>query len=245
MISNAQIKQIRSLHRKKGRSEHRYFIVEGVRAVEDVLRSSLEVRDVFVIDASHAGIPGYESFQKISEDQMKAISALSTPPGILAVVKFPQSGEINTEQSLILLDGIQDPGNMGTIIRTAHWFGVQQIVCSDDSVDIYNPKVVQATMGSIGYVNMFSEELSEIITKHREDYKFVGLMMNGYKLNTIEHKEQNIALIVGSEAFGIREEVENRVDVPVTISPGNSQNKPESLNASIAASIAIYHFFSA
>lgn len=244
MISQAEIKKIRSLHKNKGRSQHQWFIIEGVRAVEDVLHSSLEVLVVFVVKEGASLTPGYKSFREISEKEMKSISALNSPPGILAVVKIPNPGKINPGQSLILLDGIKDPGNMGTIIRTAHWFGVQQIVCSTDSVDIYNPKVVQATMGSIGYVNMFTDELSDVLDKYRKEYSFAGLMMEGSQLNDVEFpKDSGIALIVGSEAFGIREEVEKRLDVSVTIPPFHSKNKPESLNASIAASIAIYHIY--
>ena len=244
MISQAEIKKIRSLHKNKGRSQHQCFIIEGIRAVEDILGSSLDVFDVFITKGGDSLTPGYKSFREISEKEMKSISALNSPPGILAVVKIPPPGNINPEQNLILLDGIKDPGNMGTIIRTAHWFGVNQVVCSTDSVDIYNPKVVQATMGSIGYVSMFTDELSDFLDKYSKEYSFAGLMMEGRQLKDVEFsKDSGIALIVGSEAFGIREEVEKRLDVSVTIPAFHSQNKPESLNASIAASIAIYHFY--
>lgn len=244
MISQAQIKKIRSLHRKKGRIQHQCFIIEGIRAVEDIVYSSLEVEDVFVVKGEASGIPGYASFREISGNEMKSISALNSPPGILAVVKIPQHANINPDQALILLDGIKDPGNMGTIIRTAHWFGVHQIVCSKECVDVYNPKVVQATMGSIGYVHLVADELPAFMERYRENYWFAGLMMNGTKLNEADiPNNKKIALIVGSEAFGVHKDVACHMDGPVNIAPADDKNKPESLNASIAASIAIYHFF--
>lgn len=237
---------MRSLHRKKGRQEEGLFLVEGVRSVEDVLRSQLEVQQVYISKTDvGAGsmIPAYDAFVEIPEKDMQSISALTTAPGILAVVKVPKARPIDKSNPLLLMDGLRDPGNLGTIIRTAHWFGVKQIVCSPDSVDVFNPKVVQATMGSIGFVNTVYAELLPFIDEHKDAWHFSGLDMEGTDIRHLKRSAKPNAVIIGSESHGISMDVKSKLDSIITIPPGNSKDKPESLNASIAAAIAVFQMF--
>lgn len=246
MISKAQIKRIRLLHKLKGRQEQKKFLVEGIRAVEEVLKSNLNVNEVYIVSSESDNenkVPGYEHYKVISEKQMNAISALRTPPGILAVVDQPPPlKKPDTDKDVVVLDGIKDPGNLGTIMRTAHWFGINQIICSNDCVDVYNPKTVQSTMGSIGYVKVVVLDLLDFIRTYNSHFFFAGMQMEGTDIKMAKTDLKNIALIIGSEAFGISDEVSRLLDESISILPHDNQNKPESLNASIAAAIGMFHF---
>lgn len=247
MVSKAQIKQIHSLQRQKGRSENALFLVEGIRAVEDILKSALAVKAVYLQEdegCDYHAVPGYENFERVSAREMKLMSAMKTPPGLLAVVEIPQKQmQINVIKPFIVLDGIKDPGNLGTIIRTAHWFGITQILCSVDTVDVFNPKVVQATMGSIGFVNVVYLELQPFMKQHHSNCCFVGLDMTGAPVHQKVETNHAIALVVGGEAFGIREATKSLLHYRMTVLAADNQNRPESLNAAIAASIGMFRFY--
>ncbi len=247
MISRQEIKQIRSLQQNKGRRELGLFVVEGLRSVEDIIRSPLQVKNLFVVDTNEDISPvisDWQKFRVISQKDMHSISAMTTPPGILAVVEIPAAKRFEGNENLIVLDGLKDPGNLGTIIRTAHWFGIKDIICSPECVDAYNPKVVQATMGSIGFVNIFEYNLPDFISANRQ-YLFAGLDMEGDSIHQEIKSKKSIALVVGSESHGLSDEISALTNLKLTIPPADHKNKPESLNASIAASIAIYRLFSA
>lgn len=247
MISKAQIKQIHSLQRQKGRKDAGLFVVEGIRAVEDILKSSLKVKAVYIQEDEGSGqypVPGYESFEHVSAREMKLLSAMKTPPGLLAVVEIPQQQiQINVNKPFIILDGIKDPGNLGTIIRTAHWFGIMQILCSVDTVDVFNPKVVQATMGSVGFVDLVYHELQLFMKQHQNDCCFVGLDMKGETIHQSVETDHAIALVVGGEAFGIRDAAKIWLNHSRTVLPAHNQTNPDSLNAAIAASIGMFRFY--
>ncbi|MFO8054194.1 MAG: RNA methyltransferase [Bacteroidales bacterium] len=247
MISKEEIKKIKALHRKKKRDEQGLFLVEGLRSVEEVIKSALSIRKIFLQETQQSGIASITHHPNpvpVTQKEMARISALTSPPGILAVVEMPgQTKTFGTKQKTILLDGIKDPGNLGTIIRTAHWFSIEQIICSRDCVDVFNPKTVQASMGSVAYVPVFYKDLPEFMDLYSQHFLFAGLDMHGQPLPNKNRTEKIPTLIVGSEAFGLSEEVAQKCHTLLNIPARDNLNKPDSLNASIAAAIAIYHFF--
>lgn len=241
MISKNEIRRIKQLNRKKGRREEGAFIVEGVKGVEEVISSDLEVQRVFATDewsTQHS-----EATERISEQEMKQISALSSPSPALAVVSLPPSAELNVadlvSQRVLVLDQISDPGNLGTMIRTADWFGISTILIADDTVDQFNPKVIQATMGSLFRVNIHRGDLPQMLGALRSsnpDYPIYAADMKGESVERLgEH--QFGALIIGSEAHGISKELKAVSSTTIAI-PGSGS--AESLNASIATGILLY-----
>ena len=168
---------------------------------------------------------------------MEQMSGQDTPPGILAVVKIPHPGEIKTHSRLVLaLDGIANPGNMGTLIRTAEWFGIHDVVCSQDCVELWNPKVVQATMGSLFRVKVWATDLPAYLQKAKaEDKAVYGALLEGENLFQMSAKPEGI-LVIGSESHGIRADVLPCITHPVTI-PRAGGSLTESLNAAVAGAI--------
>ena len=162
MVGKSQIKLIKSLQQKKYRSQQQLFVVEGKKTVEELINSHVETYKVYTTNDQFA-TEYAEISELISADDLKKISALATPNGYLGVFKIPQSKKIDFDDWIVVLDFVQDPGNLGTIIRLCDWFGVNNLVCSTDTVDCYNPKVLQATMGSIARINMVYANLSEFL----------------------------------------------------------------------------------
>ena len=194
MLSISQKKIVNSLKQKKFRTELNAFVVEGVKMVDELLQSDYEIEAIYAtsnwID-NHADVECTE----ISEKELKIISSLKTPNEVLAVVKQkePQLTELSSQLN-IALDKIQDPGNFGTIIRTADWFGVQNIICTEDTVDVYNPKVIQATMGSFFRMNIVYTDLSQFFSKNKE--------LTVYGVGTA--REWNSILLPSAESQGLR-----------------------------------------
>ena len=183
--------------------------------------------------------------ETVSEVQMTQMSGQDTPPGILAVVKIPDrniQGEISASEGMVLaLDGIANPGNMGTIIRTAEWFGIKRIVCSEDCVELWNPKVIQATMGSVFRMTILYANLGEYLREEQLLGKTIyGALLEG---ENIFKKSQwnNGVIVIGSESHGIRESILPFITHPVTI-PRAAGSVTESLNASMAAGIILSHW---
>ena len=153
MVSKNQIKLITSLQQKKYRKQEQLFFAEGVKVVQELLNSNFELQDLFTTKQDFLTVPK-NKVHAISEAELKKISALTTPNTCLAVFKIPKAKEMVEKGLIVALDDVRDPGNLGTIIRLCDWFGIETLFCSEESVDIYNPKVVQATMGSISRVNV-------------------------------------------------------------------------------------------
>lgn len=237
MITKNTIKQIASLRQQKHRKELGLFIVEGRKMTEELLHSDFETVGLYATEAFHAEYPSLSNAEIVSEMQMEQMSGLDTPPGILAVVKIPQQGEIKTRSRLILaLDGIANPGNMGTLLRTAEWFGIRDVVCSSDCVELWNPKVVQATMGSLFRVKVWTTDLVAFLSKAKNEGKAVyGALLEGENLFQLKEKPEGI-IVIGSESHGIRKEVLPYITHPITI-PRIGDSKTESLNAAVAGAI--------
>ena len=240
MISKAHISQIRLLHHKKHRDEQQLFIVEGVKSCMETLQSHFEVVDCYVTDKLFIENLSCRYIQ-ISEKEMSRISCLTTAPEILCVVKKQQQNlnDLNDEKPLLVLDAIRDPGNLGTIIRTADWFGFNQILCSEDCVEYTNPKVIQATMGSFIRTKTIYTNLPEYLKtqSHRTIY---GLYMSG-KCIQEQLFTHNDIVIIGSESHGISKSnasfINHKIEIPMF---PHENAAPESLNAAMAAGIFMY-----
>lgn len=233
------MKFLRSLHQKKFRNEAGLFIVEGRKMVEEAIKSNFKIHSIYTTDKDWNG--GYPDTIAIGSKEMDSLSTLNTPAGYLAVVFQPESKEIVASDDFIfVLDGINDPGNLGTIIRTADWFGVKTLLCTADTVEVYNPKVVQSTMGSIFNVNVHYQT-TQFITDwcSRNGYVLTGADMTGQDLFEISFPKKT-AMVIGSESHGLRQEIKGSIGQFIHI-PG--KGKAESLNAAVAASIMVSQWF--
>ena len=237
MLTKNTIKQIASLKQQKFRKELGLFVVEGRKMTEELLHSDFEIVGVYATEAFLTDYPAFSEAETVTEVQMQQMSGQDTPPGILSVVKIPQQGEIKTTSRLILaLDGIANPGNMGTLIRTAEWFGIHDIVCSKDCVELWNPKVVQATMGSLFRVKVWESDLAIYLHHAKDEGKSIyGALLDGENLFQMQAEPEGI-LVIGSESHGIRADVLPCITHPVTI-PRVDDSMTESLNAAVAGAI--------
>ncbi|MGE8428094.1 MAG: TrmH family RNA methyltransferase [Sphingobacterium sp.] len=238
MLSKAQISLITSLQNKKYRKQHGLFIVEGIKSVMEFISSSYEVESIFytgdantkVGKISH-NIKSYE----LTETEFQKISALKSPQGILALIKVPLQQKIvpsNLKNKFsLVLDDVQDPGNLGTIIRTAEWFGIEHIICSIGTVDAYNPKVVQATMGSLARLQIHYTDLTDFIPA--TGLKVYGALLNGQSIYQTVWANEGL-IVMGNEGNGISDEIIALIDQAVTI-PRIGQ--AESLNVAVATTI--------
>ena len=232
MVGKSQIKFIKSLQQKKYRNQHGMFLVEGLKTVQELLGSNFEPHKLYTTDAAMI-LADQVGTELISEAELKKISNLKTPNKVLAIFKFPDIKPIDDREWILALDDIRDPGNLGTIIRLCDWFGIQHLVCSENTVDCFNPKVLQATMGSIARVNIVYTDLLQFIT----DYKgpVYGTFMDGEPVYTIKLPQKGI-LVMGNEANGISNEIKNKVDKKISI-PQFGGRQTESLNVATAAAI--------
>lgn len=236
MLSKSQIRFISALKQKKFRKEYGAFVVEGAKSVREFIDSDYSVQSVFYTPETltkMGKIPqNIESFE-ISNDELKKISNLTTPQGVLAVVSIPDVlSTTKTEEGFALvLDDVQDPGNLGTIIRTADWFGMKNIICSVGSVDAYNPKTVQASMGSLSRMHITYRNLSEFFSK--SDLPVFGAMLEGHSIYDMDFGKSGFILL-GNEGNGISEEIQRYISKPVTIPRGG---EAESLNVAVSAAL--------
>jgi len=238
MLSKSQISLLKSLHHKKFRSEHGLFLAEGYKSVKEFIDSAYQIEAIYhtpTIDPNLLKLSRKMNFNQISLSDVEKISTLKTPQDIIALVKIPEwpvlSANMLQNKFSIVLDGIQDPGNMGTIIRTADWFGIKHIICSDDTVDVYNPKVVQATMGSIAHVNVYYTGLEAFLSKIK--LPLFGALLEGENIYKTNFGSEGLVLM-GNEGNGLRPEIIKIVQHAVTIPRmGNA----ESLNVGIATAI--------
>ena len=248
MISKNKISELRQLHQKKYRDKLSLFMVEGTKSVCDLLDSGMTVRELY---ASENWINEYRHLISneieifcVTNSEMERLSNFKTPQEVLAVVATPEFciRDIDEKLPLLVLDNIRDPGNMGTIIRTADWFGFRQILCSDTSVEFTNPKTIQATMGSFCRVNMFFSNLSAFLKARKENGNVFGTYMEGKSISELKFP-LNAVFVIGNESNGISEEVRPFINEKIHIpSPAIPGQKAESLNASVAAAIVLYQY---
>lgn len=236
MLSKSQIKLITSLKQKKYRQQHGFFVVEGVKTIKELLQSHLVLHalyttEPFNIDAKNEVL--------ISETDLKRISFLTTPNTALAIFEIPQPQPIEKKGLIVALDAVRDPGNLGTIIRLCDWFGVKDLVCSNETVDCFNPKVVQATMGSITRVAINYIDLADFLKS--TNLPIFGAFMEGENVYTKRLPENGI-LVMGNEANGISKEVEAMITYKIAIPRFGDLQATESLNVATATAILLSEF---
>lgn len=248
MISKNKIKYIRSLELKKNRNKEGKFVAEGHKVVDDLL--ALQPADLIV--ATREWLQGKHfsentEVQEVTDEELRKVSFLQHPQQVLAV--FPQASSknytahsINTQELSLALDGVQDPGNLGTIIRIADWFGITHIYCSEDTADVYNPKVVQATMGSIARVKVEYGNLLELIESLPADVPVYGTLLNGDNIYQQELENRGV-IIMGNEGKGISPALSQKVNRRLLI-PNFPEGRPtaDSLNVAIATAITCSEF---
>jgi TrmH family RNA methyltransferase len=249
MITNSEINFIRSLHQKKYRQLHACFIVEGPKLIRELLPSDFEIKQLISLNDYHEFdhlIDKSIHHIKVSEKELVRMSMLETPNKVLAVVnnkQHPTEIILPSKGLLLFLDTIQDPGNLGTIIRLAEWYGVKEIFCSQDSADQYNPKVVQASMGSIFRTKIQYADLQDILEKNKtlNNFEVVGTMLQGESIYNAKLNSNSI-LILGNEGRGIDPKLTAYMTTQIKL-PHAESSKAESLNVSVAAGVILAEYF--
>jgi TrmH family RNA methyltransferase len=251
MISKSKSSFIITLQKKKKRDEEKLFVIEGDKLVKELLQAEKKVsilvaKPEFINSLPLHMIRFVNEIQEVNFEELKHISSLKTPHNALAVVPMPESEMDSTivlEQLCVGLDFVQDPGNLGTIIRAAAWFGIKNIVCSTDCVDVYNPKVIQASMGAILHVNVFYSELDQLaILANKKNIPVFGTMLEGTSI--YNHKLDNKGIILlGNESKGISKELIPYITEKIMIPRfNNTADGIDSLNVGMAASIVFSEF---
>jgi RNA methyltransferase, TrmH family len=247
MISKNQIKQVKALHLKKFRDEQKLFIAEGIKVVNEIIATHPElIHQLFVTETYLQGNSNTVqktklNYNAISEEDLKKISLQSQPNNVLAVCHYLKEEEPATDlskQFSFYLDDIRDPGNLGTILRMADWFGIKELFCSRQSTEVYNPKTIQSAMGSFLRVRVKYCDLKELIAKNK--FPVYGAVLDGE--NIYDQKLQNGLIIIGNEANGIAEQNLALITHPISI-PAASTSTAESLNAAMATAIICGEFF--
>ena len=238
MVSKNQIKLITSLQQKKFRQTHQLFIAEGAKVIQEFLQSNFVLEHLFVAEDIFTEVHNSQkSF--VSDADLKKISCLSTPNNCLALFKIPDQKKASVSGLIVALDDLRDPGNLGTIIRLCDWFGVAQIICSEHTVDVYNPKVIQATMGSIARVSVSYLNLEQYISETK--LPIYGTFMEGKNVYE-ENLPENAILILGNEANGISKELEHVVSHKIAVPRFGNLQQTESLNVATATAIFLSEF---
>jgi RNA methyltransferase, TrmH family len=247
MLSKNQVKYLHSLRLGKFRDIYREFLAEGIKLVDDLLNSHFEVKYIY---ATGSWLKTHDQkiadkdivIREVTSEELEKVSNLVTPNEVLAVVGIPEPtvpAPDTLGKLVLVLDRIQDPGNLGTIIRTADWFGIRHIFCSAGTVDLFNPKVVQSTMGSICRVHVHYTDLHHLLANLGETWQIYGTVPAGENIYKAE-LEFPAAIIIGNESKGIAEEYfslfTSRIGIP-SMSDG-----AESLNAPVAAGIIVSEF---
>ena len=245
MIGKNTIKWVHSLEMKKNRKREHLVVAEGPKVVGDLL-AHYRPRAVFATVEwnGRASLPSYVTPETVSDDELRRLSFLQHPQQVIAVLEMDDdvSISVSPERLSLVLDGVQDPGNLGTIIRIADWFGIDNIVCSPDTADAYNPKVVQATMGSLARVNVSYTPLLPFLTSLPADMPIYGTLLDGSDIYASELSSRGI-IIMGNEGNGISQEVRALVSKPLLI-PNFRQGGDcaESLNVAVATAITCAEF---
>ena len=240
MLTAHKIKILQSLDKKKFRQKYNLFLVEGNKTLKEIPNSLYKIKEIFSINPTDLDFENVE-ITKISTSDLKKISFLQHPKDSVAVCEIREDKIKKEVSRQLVLDGIQDPGNLGTLIRLADWFGIEQIICSEDTVDFYNPKVIQASMGSFLRVNLAYENLENYLQKG--DLRNIGTDMEGENLYDFNFPEK-FNLVLGNEGNGMRPETEKLLQNKISIPRFGKSQSTESLNVSMAAGIILGQIFS-
>ena len=234
MVSKSQIKLITSLAQKKYRQQNALFVVEGIKGIREFLDSSYVLHSLYALD----GVFEDQDTTEVSPAELKKISFLKTPQKALALFEIPKERlEIKSGFQLVL-DEVRDPGNLGTLIRLCDWYGIEHLICSEQTVDCFNPKVVQATMGSLTRVNLVYTDLEAYLSKQK--LPVYGAFMDGENVYRTQLPEEAI-LVLGNEANGVSAAVSEKIQQKISI-PQFGSSTTESLNVAIAGAILVSEF---
>jgi len=238
MLSKSQISFLKSLQQKKVRKTHGLFLAEGIKSISEFISSYYQIDTIYHTPTFEHQLPNTRqkiNFEQTSATDLAKFSSLTTPQEVIALIKIPTWPALQTQNLQqgfsIVLDGIQDPGNLGTIIRTADWFGIKNIICSEDTVDAYNPKVVQATMGSLSRIQLHYTDLHQLLKT--TTLPIFGALLDGENIYTTNFGGNGL-IVMGNEGNGIRPEIQALIKRPVTIP---LLGKAESLNVAIATAV--------
>ena len=231
MVSKSQIKFVRQLAQKKQRDQYDLFIAEGHKVVQEFINENFQLYQLFTSDLS---LFSYHQAILVTQSEMKAMSALKTPSDALAVFSKANEQSLSKSNLILTLDSIQDPGNLGTIIRLCDWFGIQDIVCSLDTVDCYNPKVIRSTMGSLARVQVLYKDLQTWLIG-MQNREIVATSMTGQSV--YEHPfDSPTILVIGNEGRGLSKQIQELATNSITIPRFGGA---ESLNAAMATGIIV------
>ena len=242
MLSKTKIKYIQSLGHKKFRNETGLFIAEGPKIVKELLTDGLlQIVEIYATTEWQAENKTSRDFQNltiVTHEELQRISGLSTCNQVLVIAKIPEppAAIITKNKIVLMLDGIQDPGNLGTIIRIADWFGIGQLICSRECADAFNPKVIQSSMGSIARVTLMYTNLHDWIKAHT-DCSYYATALDGENIMDMEPLREGV-IIIGNESKGIGDEILEKVNVKLTVP---RRGHAESLNAAVATGIVLSH----
>ena len=238
MISNKEVALITNLSIKKYRHKHGLFIAEGEKLVKDLINSDFKVYKILTSDIEkYQGIS--EHTHEVSENKLKKMSNLKNPSSILGVFKIPEEIKPINKGLQLVLDDIQDPGNMGTIIRLCDWYGIKELICSKETVDCYNPKVVQASMGSLARVKISYLDIENHVKQ--STLTIVSSLLEGKNIYQ-EDLPKDAIIIMGNEGNGIRQKIQDLSDLKLTIPQFGIASKVESLNVAMATAIFLSEF---
>lgn len=243
MLSKNQRKEIRLLHVSKYRKREQRFIAEGPTIVEEFISSEYTIDKIF---ATETWIQNNKSNSNtvvpISPKELQSISLSKTPNQVLATVKYPEKRKLKYQspELILVLDTIQDPGNLGTIIRIADWFGIKKIVCSLETADAYNPKVVQASMGAITRIQIIYTDIQTWLKELPKNTSIYGALLNGENIYTTKLKNDGV-IVIGNEGNGISKEIQQLITKRIKI-PAYGDSLMESLNAAVATAIVCNEF---
>ncbi len=238
MLSKNQLKFIRGLKKKKIRQTKQLFLAEGIKVVEELINSSFVMHQIYATE-SYSNSYNVAEIQTISDKELQMISEFSSPNQIVGVFEIPKPLKINKQGITVVLDEINDPGNLGTIIRLCDWFGVSQLVCSENTVDCYNQKVVQASMGSLTRVAINYTDIGVYLED--ESRTIYGTFLNGENIYTSQ-LEENAIIVFGNEANGISIDIEKLIDEKITIPQFGEHHDTESLNVAMSTAIFLSEF---
>ncbi|NMH27205.1 TrmH family RNA methyltransferase [Flavobacterium silvaticum] len=238
MVSKNQIKRITSLKLKKYREQEKRFTAEGVKVISELLLAGFKVEAIYVTETLFGEFPKIET-EYVTAAELSKMTALSTANNCLAVFEMPDAKPVEYSGLIVALDEIRDPGNLGTIIRLCDWFGINQLVCSPGTADIYNPKVVQATMGSLSRVNIVYSDLTTFLIQ--SEMSIFGTFMDGKNIYEQELPSSGI-IVMGNEANGISAEIEKLATERISIPRFGNLQQTESLNVATATAIVLSEF---
>lgn len=239
MLTAHKIKILQSLDKKKFRQKYNLFLVEGNKTIKEIPTSIYKINEIYSVNPAELSM-GNLVVTEITPAELKKISFLQHPKDSVAVCELKE--ELLEEKTgvQLILDGIQDPGNLGTIIRLADWFGISQIICSEDTADFYNPKVIQASMGSFLRVNIVYQDLENYLSNNNQP--IIGTDMDGTNFYDYKFPDQ-FNLVLGNEGNGIRPEIENLLTDKITIPRFGRSQSTESLNVAMSAGIILGQIF--